>query len=209
MRNSRQSSVVRCPWNVAVLALLALTACSTTNVSETLGLDRAAPDEFTVVSRPSLAVPPEFTLRPPHPGEAPRQPTADATARGLLIGQEAKPGEDVSTIVEPKTPTAVVPVIAKDTLDGAEQNFLKRAGGDAAKDDIRAQLKTDAATPADTSQAKSLVDKVSGAAKEEPVVDAKKEAERLRENKDKGKPANTGAVPEETTKPSSVLDRIF
>ncbi|KJS38300.1 MAG: hypothetical protein VR70_10355, partial [Rhodospirillaceae bacterium BRH_c57] len=49
-------------------------------VKETLGLNRQAPDEFQVVSRPPLAIPPEFKLRPPEPG-AP--PTGMGTAQDM------------------------------------------------------------------------------------------------------------------------------
>ncbi len=192
-----------------LVAMLALAACDNATVADTLSLNREAPDEFTVVSRPPLTVPPEFTLRPPRAGEAPRGATSDAQARGLLIGQEAKPKETIETIVEPSLPTAVTPVVTSEAPSGAAETFLKRAGAANASDTIRTQLGTDATTPADTSKAKSLMEKLSTKEKAEPVVDAKKEAERLRDNKDKGKPATEGEVPLEKPATPTLLDRLF
>lgn len=194
----------------AVLLLLPLlAACTDGNVADTLGLNRSAPDEFTVVSRPSLAVPPEFNLRPPVPGAPPRAPSAEATARGLVLGQPAEPQETIDTIVEPTGATAVTPVVRREGTSQAAEAFLSKAGADKASDTIRTQLGADATTPVDTSKATSLYEKMTGAAKNEPVVDAKKEAERLRANKDEGKAVNEGDVPVEPVKPPSVVDRIF
>jgi hypothetical protein len=192
-----------------IAALCALSACDSGTVSDTLGLNRTAPDEFTVVSRPPLSMPPEFSLRPPRPGEAPRGASADATARGFLLGKDAKPEETIDSIMEPSTPSAVTPVVSKTTPSGASEAFLKRAGANRASGDIRQQLGQDAATPADTSNAKTLLEQLSGKEKPEPVVDAKKEAERLRSNKDEGKPATEGDVPVEKTKRPTLFDRIF
>jgi hypothetical protein len=134
-------------------------------------------------------VPPEFTLRPPEPGAPPLGITPQTEARGLLTG--AKPGSATTT----------------GTTQGA--GLLKRAGADAADANIRAQLGQDERTPTDTSNAKSLMEKLSGASKEEPTVDARKESERLRSNKDAGKPITEGEVPEEKPGTDSLLDRLF
>ena len=170
---------------------LLLTACESGGIQETLGLNREAPDEFTVVSRPPLTVPPEFTLRPPSPGEAPLGTAADAQARSLITGQSKEPAAQ------------------SETLSAGANSLLKRAGADAADTSIRDKLTNDAATPVDTSHAKTLMEQLTGADKNEPTVDAKKEAERLRANKDSGKPVTEGDVPEETPKEKSLIDRIF
>jgi hypothetical protein len=86
---------------------------------------------------------------------------------------------------------------------------LNRAGADKAKSDIREQLGGDAQTPVDTSKAGSLLEKMTLKERAEPVVDAKKEAARLRNNKDEGKPANTGEVPVEKPKAPSLWDKLF
>jgi hypothetical protein len=55
---------------IAALGLTVLLAgCG--GMTEALGLGRNPPDEFAVVERPPLVLPPDFHLRPPLPG-APR-----------------------------------------------------------------------------------------------------------------------------------------
>lgn len=53
-------------WLVAPL-VLALAACSG-SLADQLGMGKRAPDEFAVVARQPLIIPPDFDLRPPQPG---------------------------------------------------------------------------------------------------------------------------------------------
>ena len=46
------------------------------------GAGSAGPDEFVVVGKPNLAVPPEFELRPPRPGKPPAQ-DIDVTSQAI------------------------------------------------------------------------------------------------------------------------------
>ncbi len=195
--------------SLVMLLPLMLSACDNSSVQETLGINREAPDEFSVVSRPPLSLPPEFTLRPPRAGEAPRDTATDVKARELITGKPASVLPNPNKLETPATATAVTPVLGSDALSTGAQSLLKRAGAAGAHDDIRSQLGADAATPADTSTAKTLLDQISGAEKNEPTVDAKKEAERLRANKDEGKPMTEGEVPVEKSGTRSLIDRIF
>lgn len=74
---------------LAVLAALtagATAGCQTT-VQETFGIGKRAPDEFQIVRRQPLIIPPDATLRPPRPGETgPATITASAQAREVLTG---------------------------------------------------------------------------------------------------------------------------
>jgi hypothetical protein len=194
---------------LVIMLPLLLAACDNNSVQETLGINREAPDEFTVVSRPPLSLPPEFTLRPPRAGEEPRGTATDEKARALITGKPVTALPDPAALEATTADTAVTPVQRSDALSGGAQSLLKRAGADAAREDIRTQLSVDAATPADTSKATSLLEKISGAEKNEPTVDAKKEAERLRANKDEGKPVTEGEVPVEKSGSDSLIDRIF
>lgn len=192
-----------------MLVPLLLAACEDGAVRNTLGLNRPAPDEFTVVSRPPLSLPPEFSLRPPRPGEEPRGVPTDEQARSLLTGTPANTTNGNTTLEAPTVETAVTPVLRNDALSGGASRLLTRAGADTADESIRSKLGEDVTRPRDTSAATTLMDQLSGADKSEPVVDAKKEAERLRDNKDTGKAITEGDVPEELPKKRSVLDRIF
>lgn len=50
-----------------LVAATSATACS--NVRRAVGADKVTPDEFRVVTKAPLVVPPEYNLRPPAPGE--------------------------------------------------------------------------------------------------------------------------------------------
>jgi hypothetical protein len=74
---------------VAVLAAgLGLTGCSSTK--QALGMTKVTPDEFRVVTKAPLVVPPDYALRPPSPGEPrPQELEPESAARTALLGQRA------------------------------------------------------------------------------------------------------------------------
>lgn len=77
---------------VATVALLvagtALAGCQSTR--QALGLVKVVPDEFRVVSKAPLVVPPDYSLRPPSPGEPrPQELQPESQARAALLGQRA------------------------------------------------------------------------------------------------------------------------
>ena len=77
---------------VAVVALLvagtALGGCQSTR--QALGLVKVVPDEFRVVSKAPLVVPPDYSLRPPSPGEPrPQELQPESAARLALLGEAA------------------------------------------------------------------------------------------------------------------------
>ncbi|MEM7025403.1 MAG: DUF3035 domain-containing protein, partial [Pseudomonadota bacterium] len=77
-----------------MVCVVALGGCARGTVQDTLGLGKRAPDEFAVVKRAPLIVPPEYDLRPPDPG-APRPNvgrTADQ-ARIAMTGTGETPSE--------------------------------------------------------------------------------------------------------------------
>ncbi len=74
----------------------ALSACGGGSVGDALGLGRRAPDEFQVVQRAPLTVPPNFALRPPEPGAPrPQEGTAAQRAQVALTGAPV-PAADVT-----------------------------------------------------------------------------------------------------------------
>lgn len=82
---------------VAILgAALVVTGCQSTK--QALGMTKVVPDEFRVVTKAPLVVPPEYALRPPAPGEPrPQELQPESAARQALLGQRAaaarSPGE--------------------------------------------------------------------------------------------------------------------
>lgn len=109
----------------AVLTLAAaLAACS--GVRQQLGLVRSAPDEFTVVRKAPLVIPPDFNLRPPQPGAlGPQEPAPAERAQAALLGDNAR-----------------------DRRTGAsrgEQALLASAGAEGAAPNIRDVLRAESA----------------------------------------------------------------
>ena len=80
MRASRVAFLI-----LAGSAVVGLSACNT--IRNAVGATKVTPDEFRVVSIAPLTVPPDYSLRPPTPGE-PRPQELDPTssAREILLG---------------------------------------------------------------------------------------------------------------------------
>jgi len=67
-------------------AALSLGACGTTK--DALGFNKSSPDEFRVVAKAPLVVPPDYALRPPAPGEPrPQELEPESSVRTALLGQ--------------------------------------------------------------------------------------------------------------------------
>jgi hypothetical protein len=174
---------------IALLAILPLlAACARGSVQNALGLGKRAPDEFAVVSRAPLVVPPDFDLRPPRPGEPrPMVGTAGDQARAALLGQA--PLE-----------TGGLPARAGEELGGAastgQQALLTRAGGNGIDLDVRRRIAEENQSLAAVEQAmftrllKWREPDTLGA-----VVDAPAEAERLLANRSSGQPVTAGDTP--------------
>ncbi len=69
-----------------IVAGLGLAGCS--SASSALGLHKTTPDEFRTVARAPLVVPPDYSLRPPAPGEPrPQELQPESAARVALLGE--------------------------------------------------------------------------------------------------------------------------
>jgi hypothetical protein len=67
---------------------MGLSGCET--AGKALGMTKVVPDEFRVVTKAPLTVPPDYSLRPPTPGEPrPQELQPESAARVALIGQRA------------------------------------------------------------------------------------------------------------------------
>ncbi len=70
----------------SLVGLLGLTGCTT--AKQALGMSKVVPDEFRVVSKAPLVVPPDYSLRPPAPGEPrPQELQPESAARNALLGR--------------------------------------------------------------------------------------------------------------------------
>jgi hypothetical protein len=60
------------------------------SVRQATGVAKLPPDEFTVLTKPPLVLPPDYNLRPPQPGVASRnEPDPDDAGRTVLFPQNA------------------------------------------------------------------------------------------------------------------------
>ncbi len=79
-------SVNRVMIVAAMAATAGLAGCQSTQ--KALGMSKVTPDEFRVVTKAPLVVPPDFALRPPAPGEPrPQELQPESAARNALLGQ--------------------------------------------------------------------------------------------------------------------------
>jgi hypothetical protein len=109
-----------------VAAASAASGCAA--VGRAVGAGKVSPDEFRVVSQAPLTLPPDYSLRPPRPGE-PRpqelQPTDEA--RQSLFGQDvgASASQGERQLVSDAHADATDPNI-RDTIDFESQGIVHR-----------------------------------------------------------------------------------
>jgi hypothetical protein len=117
------------------------------------------PDEFRVVRKAPLTVPPEYNLRPPAPGESrPQELEPDAQARAALFGSD----------------------LGADASEG-ERLFIAKAGGAAVDRSIRSAV--DYETAQVLRKNRSFADQILSFGRGgdgDAVLDPEAEAERLR-----------------------------
>jgi DUF3035 family protein len=109
-------------------AAVALVGCD--SIRDAAGVTKSPPDEFAVVTKAPLVIPPDFNLRPPNPGAAPtNQSSPTDSAQAALFGQD-----------DPAAVAAALP----NTFSPGEKTLLADSGGATADHGIRAQIAADA-----------------------------------------------------------------
>lgn len=146
---------------VAGLVMAGLVLAGCTGIRQSLGLEKSVPDEFTVVRKAPLTLPPDFGLRPPQPG-APRPSAINPTQQAQAALGGASPQEDSE-----RTPGEVA--------------LLREAGVAQADSNIRRILLAETTQLSERDE--SFVDRLIfwRTDSEETVVDATAEARRLRQ----------------------------
>jgi len=180
-----------------ILAILATPAMlgGCDSAKDALGLNKKAPDEFSVVTKAPLVLPPEFGLRPPEPGAPrPQDKTAADRARSALGLNGPAPGTGATTVAR----------------SAGESALLQQAHASNPDPDIRRKINDEFTQLAERDS--SFVDKLIFWQKaEDPglAVDPAKETQRLRENAATGKPPTAGAVPTIKRKERGPLEGLF
>lgn len=181
--------------------VLALGACE--GVKKQFGLTKQSPDEFKVVARAPLTLPPDFTLRPPDPGAPrPQEGTASDQARKAVFRatQNGVPAADAA---------AAQPGGAGTGASVGERSLLKSAGATDIDPQIRALVNREAQElREDQGFMESLV---FWRKTEQPgtVVDAEAEARRLRENAALGKNVTEGETPSIERRRRGLFENVF
>jgi hypothetical protein len=170
-------------WGVvgAALCVLVLTGCE--NARQAMGMGKQSPDEFAVVARAPLTLPPDFGLRPPEPGaERPQEEVPRARARQILLGAGGNPNPDAAA--------------AEGRYAKGEAALLQRAGALNTDPSIRQQVNAESTTEAAASR--RFMDRILFWQEPQPpgtIIDAESESRRLREAAALGDPPNKGDVP--------------
>jgi len=181
MNSRTQSLAVLCAFS------LTLAACGGgSSIKDTLGYGKSAPDEFDVITKAPLVMPPDFSLRPPQPGVAsPREKMFEPS----LVAQRALNGEAENA--EPSADGAA------DNASAGEEVLLAKTGGADANPQIRQVV---------NNEMRSLVERDKGftddilfwqdkTPPDERMVDAAGERRRLEQNSAEGKPVTAGETP--------------
>lgn len=210
--------------------VLGLSGC--TDPKKALGLGKRSPDEFTVVTRAPLALPPEFALRPPQPGTqrpqelgpveaarqsvfAPSSQSAAATASAPPIGPTVAPAPRVGVAATASGSVAPPPVrpapSASQTPGAGEAALLARAGADRVTPNIRTVVNEETTRMAEADR--PFIDKLifwkEPLEAQSDVVNPTRETQRLQDNAALGKPPNEGEVPIIRRKQPSLFERLF
>ena len=115
-------------FSLIAAMVLALSACE--GVKKQLGFTKQSPDEFKVVSRAPLSLPPDYNLRPPEPGiPRPQEGTTSQQAKNAIF-----------RLQQPEAGT-LEPKIESDDRSLAELSLLKAAGAGQADPNIRSLAK--------------------------------------------------------------------
>lgn len=116
------------PMTVLAVLAAATAASGCASMNRALGATRTAPDEFRVVTQAPLTLPPDYSLRPPRPGETrPEELQPSQDARAALFGQEIAQGasQGERTLVTNAGAEAVDPNI-RNQIDYESQGIVRR-----------------------------------------------------------------------------------
>ena len=172
----------------SLLAVLMVGGCE--GARKVIGLEKAAPDEFSVYTRAPLSLPPEYGLRPPAPGtDRPQMVNPRDIAKQAVLGKQSPDAAGTSAGL---------------------RALLRDTGALTSDPQIRATINRETSILAleDEGIAESILfwEKP---AKFGRVVDPGKESQRIRENQALGRPLNEGETPTIERKRKGLFEGMF
>lgn len=114
----------------SAFAAVALISTGCTSTSRALGLEKSAPNEFNILTKAPLIIPPEYNLRPPAVGASSAENNyTQRTAREALLGDvdDAAPSQGEIALMAKAGVNRANPEIRLE-LDGANSVERKSAG---------------------------------------------------------------------------------
>jgi len=182
----------------ALSAALFLAGCGG-GLDDALGLGKNPPDEFAIVTKAPLAIPPDYSLRPPQPGASPRQArTAQEIAEAALYSTSDNRDISARQLGQPGG-------------SGGEAALLASAGATNASPEVRRLIESEyqSRIEADRTFADRIIFWQDRGPQPIPV-DAAAEAQRLRQNDALGQPVTEGETPRiEPNEERGLLEGIF
>ena len=181
----------------AIILPILLIGCS--SARDIVGLGKQSPDEFEVVTRAPLSLPPDYGLRVPIPN--------------ISRTQEKSVRDSADDLISSRGSSSRQKLSRRNRLGAtspAEDAILGRAQARSSDDSIRAKLSSDNKTISGTD--KKLIDKIifwQGAEKPGAILDPEKESKRIKDLKSDGKTPANGDVPAIERADWGLLDGLF
>jgi len=183
-----------------IVCAIAISVAGCDTLRQAAGQDKQSPDEFAIVTKAPLVIPPDYNLRPPTAGAAPTNQLAPTQA-----AQAALFTADAATVAASLPPS----------MSTGERYLLVNAGVQNADPAIRQEIASDAASTraGDESFTNSLLFGSSTPAAD-PAVNADAEARRIDAQKAGGAASPSAAAPAAPQPPpeekkGSWLDDLF
>lgn len=179
MSSIRLSPTFKTGMSVVLGLVIVATLGGCSGLRRAMGIEKVSPDEFSIVTKAPLVIPPDYNLRPPRPG-APRAASfsPQAEAHEALFGEGSTPVADgVVTSGE----FALLTHMEAQDADPTIRDILAADAGDVVQKD---RTFTDRILFWQGDQADSGL-----------VVNASAEAERIRNNQATGRPVTDGTTP--------------
>jgi hypothetical protein len=183
-------------------AVVALSGCD--SARETFGFTKQAPDEFEVVTRAPLVIPPDYGLRPPQPGaQRPQEKEIRDQARETVTGRNTgAPAPQLAS-------TNPSPAAGPPRTEG-ERALLTKAGALDADPSIRRTVDRESTLLAEADS--DFIDRlIFWQDKPQPgtVVDPDAETKRIREAMAQGDAPTKGETPTIKRRKKGWLEGIF
>ena len=181
----------------AIILPILLIGCS--SARDIVGLGKQSPDEFEVVTRAPLSLPPDYGLRVPIPN--------------ISRTQEKSVRDSADDLISSRGSSSRQKLSRRNRLGAtspAEDAILGRAQARSSDNSIRAKLSSDNKTISGTD--KKLIDKIifwQGAEKPGAILDPEKESKRIKDLKSDGKTPANGDVPVIERADWGLLDGLF